>query len=480
MIKNAILSIKKNVGKTILLLVLMCVIANLVIAGLSIKNATSKSMEQVRTSLGSDVTLTYNMQNMMKNRDKGEAMDEVISPVTIKMADQLKDLTYVKSYNYTVNVGVTSDDIDPVEVSKSEDSSTNDDRKNFMGDMPKMMDQNDFTVVGNTTMENMSEFLNENYILKSGRLLTQKDADSKNCVIETTLASDNDLKIGDTFSVTSTNADNEEITVKLKIVGIYTMQTNDQIVGMMSNRQNPINQIYTGLTIAQKLKDSTTNISHVIYYLDDPEHIEAFKAKAKSVTDIDFETYTLDANDQVYQRSIDSLENMEQFATIFLWVVIGAGSAILCLILILTMRSRFYEFGVFLSLGQSKIKIMLQQLFEILMIAVVSFGISLGTGKMVSNVVSSMLESTQNSQKQVMMEIPNEKTTEASSGNIKQDLFDKAMNAPTNSELDVSLTPQTVIQLAEITGLICLVSVVLPSIYILRLSPREILVKKEG
>ena len=47
MIKNAILSIKKNVGKTILLLVLMCVIANLVIAGLSIKNATSKSMEQV-------------------------------------------------------------------------------------------------------------------------------------------------------------------------------------------------------------------------------------------------------------------------------------------------------------------------------------------------------------------------------------------------------------------------------------------------
>ena len=61
-----------------------------------------------------------------------------------------------------------------------------------------------------------------------------------------------------------------------------------------------------------------------------------------------------------------------------------------------------------------------------------------------------------------------------------QDLFDKAMNAPTNSELDVSLTPQTVIQLAEITGLICLVSVVLPSIYILRLSPREILVKKEG
>lgn len=31
MVKNALLSIKKNIGKTILLFVLMCVIANLVI-----------------------------------------------------------------------------------------------------------------------------------------------------------------------------------------------------------------------------------------------------------------------------------------------------------------------------------------------------------------------------------------------------------------------------------------------------------------
>ena len=58
--------------------------------------------------------------------------------------------------------------------------------------------------------------------------------------------------------------------------------------------------------------------------------------------------------------------------------------------------------------------------------------------------------------------------------------FDKAMQAPTNTELDVSLTTDTVIQLAEVTALICVVSVILPSIYILRLSPREILVKKEG
>lgn len=476
MIKNAILSIKKSIGKTILLLVLMCVIANLVIAGLSIKSATTKSIEQVRTSLGSDVTFSYNMQNMMKNREKGEAMDQVVNNITVEMADQLKALNYVESYNYTVNVGVTSDDIKPVEMTTSEETDSSI-KKNQMGpdgdNQPRMMDDNDFTVVGNTTMAHISDFTNQNYVLKTGRLLNEKDSGTKNCVIETNLASDNDLEVGDTLTVTATNSDDEDIDVKLTIVGIYEIETSSQMGGMMSNRQNPINQIYTDLSVAQTLNESTTSISSATYYLDDPEHIDSFKELAKSSTDIDFETYSLDANDQVYQRSVSSLENMEQFATIFLWVVVIAGSAILCLILILTMRGRFYEFGVLLSLGQAKFKIMLQQLFEVLLIAVVAFMISLTTGKMVSNIVSSMLESTQSSQ-EIMNGVNDANKSD------RKELFEQAMQSPTNTELDVSITSSTIIQLAEITGLICLVSVVLPSIYILRLSPREILIRKEG
>lgn len=483
MIKNAFLSIKKNIGKTILLFVLMCVIANLVIAGLSIKSATSKSMDQVRTSLGSEVTFSYNMRNMMQNREKGEAMDSTIQSITTKMADQLKDLDHVENYNYTVSVSVSSDDIDPVEMNTSEDTSNKPDDQ-FQREQPRMLDQNDFTVVGNTTMEYLSDFNNENYVLKSGRLLTSDDSATKNCVIESNLASDNDLEVGSTFQVTSTNKDNEDISLTLKVVGIYEIETTNQMGGMMSNRQNPVNQIYTSLESAQKLNDSTTDISSAIYYLDDPKNIEEFKELAQSKTDIDFETYTLDANDQVYQRSISSLENMESFATIFLWVVIVAGSAILCLILILTMRSRFYEFGVFLSLGQSKIKIILQQLIEIGIIFSLAFILSLGTGKMVSNVVSSMLENSQNSEAGITMEA-NEANNEDDSSSTHHnerhnDFFDRAMQSPTNTELDVSLTTNTVIQLAEITVIICVVSVMLPSLYILRLSPREILVKKEG
>lgn len=467
MIRNAFLSIKKNLGKSILLFVLMCVIANLVIAGLSIKSATTKSMDQVRTSLGSDVTFSYNFQSMMKDREKGSAMDEAVDTITLAMADQLKDLQYVKSYNYTINVGVSSDDIDPVAMTTTnEENNTTSQKQMPEGEQPRTMDQNDFTIVGNTTMDNLTNFSDGSYVLKNGRLLTLDDASKNNCVIESNLASDNELEVGDKFIVTATNSDDEEIDVELTVVGIYEIETTSEMGNMMSNRQNPINQIYTDLSTTQKLNDDTTSISSATYYLDDPENIEAFKALAKEKTDIDFETYTLDANDMVYQRSISSLENMESFSTIFLWVVVGAGSAILCLILILTMRGRFYEFGVLLSLGQAKIKIMLQQLLEVAIIAVIAFALSLGTGKMVSNVVSSMLETSQ--------------TETTQQGNGKMNFMDRAMQAPINTELDVSLTSDTVVQLVGITSLICVISVILPSIYILRLSPREILVKKEG
>lgn len=481
MIKNALLSIKKNLGKTALLFILMCLIANLVIAGLSIKSATSKSMDQVRTSLGSEVTLSYNMQNMMKNREKGTAIDETIKSITVEMANQLQSLKYVESYNYIVSVGVTSEDVEPVEMSSNSSSENKQipSREN-QSNQPRMMDEFDFTVIGNTTMAYLSDFTNENYVLKSGRLLTEEDSESLNCVIEMNLASDNDLSVGDTLKVTATN-DDGDIEETLTIVGIYEIETTSQMGGMMSNRQNPMNQIYTGLTTAQKLNNNKTSLTSAIYYLDDPDHIETFKDLASSSTDIDFDTYTLDANDQVYQKSISSLESMEQFATIFLWVVVVAGSAILCLILILTMRGRFYEFGVLLSLGQTKIKIILQQLFEVLIIALFAFALSLGTGKMVSNVVSSMLVSQQNQSSQMIMEIPEQETEESKDINErKNNLLNQAMQAPTNTELDVSLTTSTVIQLAEITGLICIISVLIPSLYILRLSPREILIKKEG
>ena len=484
MIKNAFLSLKKNIGKTILLFVIIVVITNLVIAGLSVQSATQKSMDQIRSSLGNDVTLSVDFRNMMKNREPGEAVSNETSLTTI-MADSLKNLKYVESYNYQISTSADSDSISAVE--NESDNSNNQQDTNKPNDQPEQAsNQGDFTISANTTMEYLDSFTNSNYTLTDGRLLTSDDANTNNCVIETNLASDNDLSVGDTFTITTTVND-ETIIQELTIVGIYEIQSTNEIGGAHFN--NPVNTIYTDLSIGQTLTESSENITSAIYYLDDPKNAEAFVELAKKKSDIDFDTFSLDANDRLYQQNASSLESMQSFAKMFVWIVVIAGSAILCLILALTIRNRYYEIGVLLSLGQSKVKIIAQQLIEVGLIAVVAFVISLGTGQLTSHYMGNMLESSSSSNVMQMDQKgnqPNDNQNQTDSSQqknntqTKENFLGNMMQGPSNQELDVSITGENVIQLAGVTVAICIVSIAVPAAYVLRLTPRQILSRKEG
>ena len=484
MIKNALLSLKKNIGKTILLFVIIVVITNLVIAGLSIQSATKKSMDQIRSSLGNDVTLSVDFRNMMKNRKPSEAVSNETS-LTTTMADSLKDLKYVKNYNYQISTSANSNSISAVETAS--DNSNNQQDTNKPNDQPEQAsNQVDFTISANTTMKYLDSFTNNNYKLTKGRLLTTKDQNTNNCVIETNLASDNDLSVGDTFTITTTVND-EIITQELTIVGIYEIQSTNEIGSAHFN--NPVNTIYTDLSIGQTLTGSSENITSAIYYLDDPENAEAFVELAKKKSDIDFDTFSLDANNRLYQQNASSLESMKSFAKMFVWIVVIAGSAILCLILALTIRNRYYEIGVLLSLGQSKVKIIAQQLIEVGLIAVVAFVISLGTGQLTSHYMGNMLESSSSSNVMQMGQKgdqPNDNQNQSDSNQqknntqTKENFLGNMMQGRSNQELDVSITGENVIQLAGVTATICIVSIAVPAAYVLRLTPRQILSRKEG
>ncbi len=466
--RNALLSLKKNIGKSILLFVIMAIIANLIIANLAIKNATNKSMEQIRSSLGNDVTLSVDMRSLMGNRDKQK--DQTIPTINEDMAEQIKGLKYVEDYNYILSVGAYSESIEPVELSSSQ---MND--KEPMMQRPSM-NRSDFTLQGQLTMETIEEFVEEKYVLTQGRLLSEDDNQTHNCVIETQLALDNDLEVGDSFQLYVEEGKEYEFIV----AGIFDVQTSKDFDMMFRGSDNPYNKIYTSLDYLQEINGSNA-LSSAVFYLDDPKNIDSFISLAKESSDIDFEVYTLESNDFAYERSVSSLENLETFTSMFLIVVIVAGSAILCLILILTIKGRFYEFGILLSLGQSKVKIIAQQFIEMFIIVGLALCLSIGTGKIVANGISGLLQSATSNTNPVMMEMSDMKPTDDNKGEKpSKDFMDHAFKNPVDKEMDVSLDTKSILQLSAISVGISLISVLAPSLYILRLSPREILIKREG
>lgn len=102
---------------------------------------------------------------------------------------------------------------------------------------------------------------------------------------------------------------------------------------------------------------------------------------------------------------------------------------------------------------------------------------------MVSNFVSGMLEQGQSKSEVVMVKDGRKDDANSENEISKEDLF-KGLNqmakAPENQEYDVSLSGHTIMKLGRITLMICIISTLVPTVYILRLSPREILMRKEG
>ena len=108
--------------------------------------------------------------------------------------------------------------------------------------------------------------------------------------------------------------------------------------------------------------------------------------------------------------------------------------------------------------------------------------LSLGTGQLTSHYMGNMLESCSSSS---VMQI-DQKGDQANDNQqktntqTKENFLGNMMEGPSNQELDVSITGENVVQLAGVTAAICIVSIAVPAAYVLRLTPRQILSRKEG
>jgi putative ABC transport system permease protein len=116
----------------------------------------------------------------------------------------------------------------------------------------------------------------------------------------------------------------------LKIVGIYQTTSSGDNQAQNFAFLNPYNKIYTPYTAASALKgdDYKNAIDEAVYNMDDASNIDTFIAAAKK-TGIDLDTFTLDANDQLYQQMVGPIENVASFSKNVVYLVTIAGAVIL-------------------------------------------------------------------------------------------------------------------------------------------------------
>lgn len=451
MVKNALLSFKKNIGKTVLLLLVIIVLVNLLICALAIRQTSNSLVEQIYANSNNEVTL-------MPNNDSQTA-----SQITIDMANQLSNFQYVKNYNYNIATESNSSQINPIRIDINDDNQNN----------------NQFIISANSSMANLNDFTNNINELIEGRLLTNDDAGTNNCVIETTLANNNNLNLNDTFTIYSSN--NQSTSVELKVVGIYEIKNYRTL--NQSKQSDLLNTIYTDLSIGQKLTNND-DLTLAVYYLDDLKNVDKFMNLANKQSNIDFNNFSLETNLLTYQRDITNFQKMETTATVFIIIIIIIiiiGAIILGVILLSLLKKHYNEIEIFLSLGQSKTKIILQQFLNIAMIAVVALIICLSTGRILNNTIINSLNTTTNNE-QIIIVVPNI-VNENDENNIYRDgkntIITSSFQSIDDIDFNVSLDINLITILVITTGIICLLSMIISAIYVGKISPGDILIKRE-
>jgi putative ABC transport system permease protein len=319
--------------------------------------------------------------------------------------------------------------------------------------------------------------------------LTADDEGTKNVVIEENLASENNLKVGDTFKL----EDDDAKAYTVKVVGIYKSSASVDTMAQQFSFMNVSNQIYSSLSFANTLAGTTGTLDSAVYNLSNPKNTDAFVEKAEKLVDTD--TYSVTSNDAMYQQMLAPLNNVAKFSKNIVWLVAIAGAIILTLIMLLMVRERRGEIGILMSMGESRKKIIGQFFTEVLMITAVSVGLATAIGGPVGNVIGSQLLSSETTTTQTVSaqggpgatngNAPGGQMPGGNGGGQGRGGFGGGpmsaafgQNAETQAEinkLNVKLTGKQIAILGAIALGIATVAILIASIGIVRLNPKAIL-----
>lgn len=472
--KRAILSMKKRVGTSLILMAVFLIVTNLVLAGFTIQNASKKAADAARKKLGADVTLSLDFDKLgQQARETGEMPNP--PKLNTKEADQLAKSKYVKDYNYITSTLGISDGLKLVGASEGEEEGKGKAGmaavRGGSGSGTEIDMNSSFMIEGVRKTALQESFKNGKSKIIDGKPITEQMKDQNVALMEKRLAELNNLKVGDKVKVQS--GDKKE-TLEVEIIGIY--ETNEQAMGQQAPPiMDPANKLYMPHSTMKKLEiDQGISSIQVVYFLKDPQNIEAFKEEAKK-SDIDFNYYKLDAHDSLYKQMIGPIENISSTSQMIIYIVSIAGAIILGLIIMLSIKARRKEMGILLSIGEKKWKLIAQFVVEVVCIAILAFGLSITTGAKISQFIGNNLLSSEIATAGEETNTPQNGTVMVAGPggtvqNQKEDPIDK---------INVSVTGEDVGKMGGIGLAIAILATLLPALSILRLNPKQILLKDE-
>lgn len=480
--KRAWLNLIAKKGRSLLLILVTGAIMLFVMAGLLIKSAASQAVASAKNSVGATITLTANRQAAFKKMrssnassgQPGKRPSLSLDPVKLSTVKQIARLKNVAGYTTTVSAAANAKSFEAISTSSSAQGPAR----------PGGASSGDITISGVSSTSGSASFAAGKAKITKGRGLKTSDRGTNNVVIESELATQNSLKVGDSITVKATSGTKK--THSLKIVGIY-QAASTAAASMGPGASDPANTIFTSDTLANTLKGSKykDTADSVVFTVSAPSKVAAVKKQAAKLIS---SKYSLSLDDQNYQMVKSSMSSVTRFADKVVWLVAIAGTIILALIVILMIRERRYEIGILMAMGESRFKIIAQFFVELFAVLLVGVGIAAAGGsyvggKLADQVVASAATNTSQTAGQVLGSKTGGPAGQAPGGGGPSGQMPgaasaaRATQAKQQAKLTVKVTAKAVAILFGLGLAIILLAILAAAAGILRLQPKLILIQ---
>lgn len=435
---------------------MLFIIGVFILSTLTVKRTLRVSEEHLRESLGGsfEINVKYSKDNPYYHEEVEEngAKDILMYSTKQLSSDLIKRIEEIEGVKFCNGTTETLCQVEGIQ-SIQGTIALDEEFKN----LKKMVATND--------SKTNEDFISGKVKLIEGRPLTSKEQGA--VLLSREIAELNRVNVDDKIIILDSSGKSVPVTV----VGIFEPQIDEKALDMVTAYDKLQNRIYTDLKTLLNVEkqDYIYGYDKILVTIKDPTCLQKIIKKIKGLEGFDNKAFEVDANNETYQTTINSLKKIDTITDILLWICIGISIVILTLVLTMWNRERIHETGVYLALGIKKRQIILQYLLEVLLIGSVAFSIAYLPSKAVA-------------EKFIEYTVTNEKVDEAP----EEGLYLENLNDGTSDYVDSEFTEseaQIKIGVVEIVKLFLIglsligISISFSTLYILRMRPREILSK---
>ena len=370
MIKNAIAYITRKRNRTLIIFIILTIVLSCLYSCLTIMKSSNEIEKTLYESSNSSISITkkdgkYFNVNQFKDIEKIKEVEKII--IQYDGLAKLKDAKVV-SGEQRINREDLSDEFKNVVSLEA----TNNTKRNIL-------------------------FSSGVFTIKEGKNIGENDKNS--IIVHEEFAKQNNLKLGDEVDLELLDIEKSGKikSHKFKIIGIFYGKKHETYTGLSSDFSE--NMVFVDYSTSQEILNKSENnkiANKILMYSSSAESTDLALNKLKELK-IDESKYFVQKDSNAFEESLESVSGIKHMIKIMTYSIMLGGIIVLSLILILWLRERIYEIGIFLSIGTSKIQIIMQFIFELLFISIPSIISSLFLGNVLIKVIAGGLINSENS-----------------------------------------------------------------------------------